>query len=99
VFWGRKAFWKEEPMLDEPRRLEGSFIAFYVNGVRQGEAFRDILEGSYFPCLSTFTLPDQQAPVAVRCNFGPELRFQPLLGSMPLTCKPWVYAARRAAIR
>jgi len=81
-------------MLDEPRPLEGSFIAFYVNGVKQGEAFREILEGSYFPCLSTFTLPDQQAPVAVRCHFGPELRFQPLQDTA-VTCKPWADAARR----
>lgn len=84
VFWGRKVFWKEEPPLtDEPRKLEGSFVAFYLNGEKQGEV-RGLLEGTYFPALSPFTLPNQEDPVVLRCKLGPEeLRFQP-----PVS-KPW----------
>jgi Set1/Ash2 histone methyltransferase complex subunit ASH2 len=89
VFWGKKVFWMEEPLAEEPRQLDGSFIAFYVNGAKQGEV-HDILEGTYHPCLSPFTLPGQREPVVVRCNFSSELHFQPQGATV---CQPWTDVA------
>jgi hypothetical protein len=90
--WGRKVFWMQEGGEEEGRQLKGSFVAFYLNGVKQGEV-RDVLEGTYFPALSFFTLPKQEEPVVVRCNFGAtEMRFQPL-PQTPTVWKPWTDAA------
>ena len=78
VYWGRKIFWQECSLTGEASQLQGSYVAFYLNGVKQGEV-KNIAEGTYHPALSPFTLPSQQEPVVLRCSFasepGPPTRF------------------------
>jgi len=67
--------------LDEPevapRPLIGSMIGFSKNGVFQGVAFKDFSEGTYYPTVSLFTLPEQEAGATVTLNFGPSFCFPP----------------------
>jgi len=63
-------FYEEEPE-PTPVSLPGSFIKFFVNGVDQGKAYVDILEGTYYPAISVFTLPEQREGATVTVNFGP----------------------------
>jgi len=51
--------------------VENSSIIFFKNGVCQGIAFRDFLDGGsvgYYPCASLYTMPEEEA--SVRFNFG-----------------------------
>ena len=53
--------------------LEGSFVAFFKNGVFQGIAYRDLMKGTYFPAASLFTKRQQKEHAVARFNFGPNL--------------------------
>jgi|MDSW01.1.fsa_nt_gb hypothetical protein len=86
VYWGNKLFWIEEGFADEPKVVKGSFIAWSVNGRNIGKT-RNLLEGTYFPCVSIFTLP-QSEPVEVRCNFNAQE-----LCTQPRRSKPWSEAS------
>ncbi|KAK9804956.1 hypothetical protein WJX73_003518 [Symbiochloris irregularis] len=62
----------------EPAKpLEGSAIAFTLNGVSQGIAFTDILEGTYFPAVSMYTMVRQTEGAKATFNFGPTFQFEP----------------------
>jgi Set1/Ash2 histone methyltransferase complex subunit ASH2 len=61
----------------EPDPLPGSVLAFTRNGVLQGVAIRDLLEGTYFPTASLYTLPQQKEGATVTFNFGPDFKFPP----------------------
>lgn len=61
----------------DPKPLAGSLIGFSKNGVWQGVAARDVLEGTYYPTVSLFTLPDQAEGASVSLNFGPNFKFTP----------------------
>lgn len=61
----------------EPVPLLGSAFAFSLNGVSQGVAFRDVLEGSYHAAASLFTRPEQAEGAAITFNFGPDFAFPP----------------------
>lgn len=61
----------------KPEVLAGSRISFTLNGVPQGTAFTDIMEGTYYPCASIYTLPEQLDGAEVRANFGPDFEFPP----------------------
>eukprot|EP01023_Acetabularia_acetabulum_P009550 TRINITY_DN14307_c0_g1_i1.p1 TRINITY_DN14307_c0_g1~~TRINITY_DN14307_c0_g1_i1.p1 ORF type:complete len:386 (+),score=51.10 TRINITY_DN14307_c0_g1_i1:152-1159(+) len=61
----------------EPEQLKGSFVAFYKNGVFQGKAFEDILEGTYYAAVSIFTLPEQTDGATLRVGFGPQFQHPP----------------------
>jgi Set1/Ash2 histone methyltransferase complex subunit ASH2 len=71
--------WAEAPAPRSPRPLPGSVLAFTVNGVLQGggPAFTDLLEGTYYPMLSVFTLPVQGEGVTLTVNFGPDFSHAP----------------------
>ena len=60
-----------------PEVLVGSRISFTLNGVPQGDAFTDIMEGTYYPCASIYTMPEQVEGATVRANFGPDFEFPP----------------------
>lgn len=60
----------EEP----PKPLHGSKVAFTRNGVYQGVAYEDILEGTYYPSASLYTLPEQAEGAEVTFNFGPDFK-------------------------
>ncbi|CAL5229622.1 g12986 [Coccomyxa viridis] len=64
----------EEPE-PEPNVLPGSCVAFTCNGELQGVAYRDMNEGTYYPAVSLYTLPEQQEGATVTFNFGPDLAF------------------------
>ncbi|GLC45275.1 hypothetical protein PLESTB_000717800 [Pleodorina starrii] len=68
-----------------PEQLPGSVIAFAVNGVYQGVAFRDFNEGTYYPAVSLYTMPEQQEGATVTVNFGPRFQYPPL---QPEGCPP-----------
>eukprot|EP01130_Rhizamoeba_saxonica_P019193 TRINITY_DN9854_c0_g1_i1.p1 TRINITY_DN9854_c0_g1~~TRINITY_DN9854_c0_g1_i1.p1 ORF type:complete len:525 (-),score=112.03 TRINITY_DN9854_c0_g1_i1:8-1390(-) len=55
----------------EDMRLIGSKIVFYKNGINQGVAYEDILDGDYYPAVSLY----YQAQVT--CNFGPDFKYPP----------------------
>lgn len=61
----------------QPGQLPGSCIAFTLNGALQGVAFSDILEGTYYPAASTFTLPEQAEGATLTFNFGPVFQHEP----------------------
>lgn len=71
------ALYHEVPPGQDPAPLPGSVVAFTRNGVLQGEAFRDIPEGTYYPTVSLFTLQRQKEGAKVAFNFGPEFKFPP----------------------
>lgn len=54
----------------------GSEILFFVNGICQGVAFKDVNGGRYHPAASIYTLPNQPN-CTVQFNFGPEFDFFP----------------------
>jgi Set1/Ash2 histone methyltransferase complex subunit ASH2 len=56
----------------EPQPLPGSLLGFSINGEWQGVAARDLTEGTYYPMVSLFTLPEQQRDAEVALNFGAE---------------------------
>ncbi len=93
-------YYEEEPE-PTPQALAGSCIAFTVNGVSQGKAYVDILEGTYYPSVSIFTLPEQSEGATVKANFGPSFAFPPpSIENVPpaqpvclLAAKPVVQAA------
>ncbi len=60
-----------------PELLPGSAIAFSVNGVPQGVAFRDFNEGTYYPAVSLYTMPEQVEGATVTLNFGPVFKHTP----------------------
>jgi hypothetical protein len=54
------------------RRRDSSYIEFYLNGFSLGRAFvNEITPGTYYPCVSLFTMPHQIEPATVRMNFHP----------------------------
>ncbi len=57
--------------------VQGSMVAFSLNGQSQGAAFKDIPEGTYYPAVSLYTLPEQTEGVTVAFNFGPEFAYPP----------------------
>lgn len=61
----------------DPKPLSGSVVAFTRNGVLQGVAFRDVLEGTYYPTASLFTAQKQKEGAKVTFNFGPDFKFLP----------------------
>ncbi|KAI5076890.1 hypothetical protein GOP47_0008955 [Adiantum capillus-veneris] len=61
---------------EQPRRVPGSEICFFRNGICQGTAFKDIYGGRYFPAASMYTLPKEPS-CTVRFNFGPDFRYPP----------------------
>ncbi|MCO5599597.1 hypothetical protein L7F22_053703 [Adiantum nelumboides] len=61
---------------EQARRVPGSEICFFRNGVCQGTAFKDIYGGRYFPAASMYTLPKEPC-CTVRFNFGPDFRYPP----------------------
>lgn len=69
---------KEEPA-DEaaPKELAGAVIAFSRNGVSQGIAYRDMVEGTYCPAVSLYTLPEQAEGATLSVNFGPGFAHAP----------------------
>lgn len=44
----------------------------------QGVAFSDIPEGTYYPMVSLYTMPEQLEGASVAANFGPDFKFGPL---------------------
>jgi Set1/Ash2 histone methyltransferase complex subunit ASH2 len=66
------SYYYKEEQLPEAQPLQGSAVAFSLNGKLQGVAYRDLLEGTYYPAASTFTLPDQKEGAAATFNFGPD---------------------------
>ncbi len=52
-------------------------MAFTLNGELQGVAYADVLEGTYYPAASLYTLPQQAEGATVRFNFGPDFKFAP----------------------
>jgi Set1/Ash2 histone methyltransferase complex subunit ASH2 len=71
------SFYFKEERLPEPQPLPGAAVAFSLNGRLQGVAYRDLLEGTYFPAASIFTLPEQKEGAAVSFNFGPDFKHGP----------------------
>ena len=76
-------YYVDEPE-PKPEPLPGSVVAFSKNGECQGVAFRDILEGTYYPAVSLFTLPEQAEGASALFNFGPDFQYPPpLLEGLP----------------
>jgi Set1/Ash2 histone methyltransferase complex subunit ASH2 len=65
---------EDEP---EPKPLPGSYVGFFKNSQWQGKAAEDLLEGTYYPTVSLFTLPEQAEGATVTMNFGPNFKFAP----------------------
>jgi Set1/Ash2 histone methyltransferase complex subunit ASH2 len=57
--------------------LEGSCLGFTKNGVFQGVAYSGLMEGTYYPSASLYTLPEQTEGASVTFNFGPEFKYPP----------------------
>lgn len=51
---------------------QGSVVAFTKNGVLQGPAYTDFMDGTYYPAASLFTQPSQTEGATVTFNFGPD---------------------------
>uniref|UniRef100_A0A383WIE8 B30.2/SPRY domain-containing protein n=1 Tax=Tetradesmus obliquus TaxID=3088 RepID=A0A383WIE8_TETOB len=91
---------EDEP---EPKPLPGSFVGFFRNGQWQGKAAEDLLEGTYYPTVSLFTLPEQAEGATVTMNFGPNFKFPPeftvlgLPAAEPVSALPAQAAAAEAA--
>lgn len=88
---------EDEP---EPKTLAGSVVGFSKNGVWQGVAFRDFLEGTYYPSVGLYSLPGDSA--TVRFNFGPQFQHQPPVvegcpAAEPVSVLPAKWAADEAA--
>nr|ACE95183.1 TRAUCO [Pinus radiata] len=67
-----------------PEVVHGSEISFFINGICQGVAFKDINGGRYYPAASFYTLPNQPN-CQVQFNFGPEFDcFPEDFGNRPL---------------
>jgi Set1/Ash2 histone methyltransferase complex subunit ASH2 len=60
-----------------PKRVPGSEITFFRNGVCQGTAYTNISAGEYFPAASMYTLPSPEKKCSVQFNFGPNFHFPP----------------------
>lgn len=71
------ALWYVAEPDPEPQPLQSSFIAFTKNGKLQGVAFQDILEGTYYPAASLYTLPGQVEGATATFNFGPDFKHAP----------------------
>mmetsp|Transcript_34989 Transcript_34989/g.77830 ORF Transcript_34989/g.77830 Transcript_34989/m.77830 type:complete len:356 (+) Transcript_34989:227-1294(+) len=71
------AFYYVEEAEPKPQPVPGSFVMFTVNGVPQGKAYEDILEGTYYPAVSLYTLPDQAEGATATFNFGPDFTYPP----------------------
>lgn len=92
------ALYQVLPEQIEPRVLPGSVLAFTRNGVVQGVAFKDILEGSYYPMASVFTLPEQKEGATVTFNFGPDFKYSPpVIEGCPAAAPVSVIPARQQA--
>eukprot|EP01137_Pigoraptor_chileana_P019475 Opistho-2@80579 len=69
---------KNRPFIQEthlppqtPESFPGAYIEFFVNGVSQGIAFRDITQGTYFPAVSVYM------GAMVETKFEPPFKFPP----------------------
>lgn len=103
VFRYKGSIWYEEEQEPKPTQLQGSAVHFFLNGVHQGVAYTDILEGTYYPAVSLFTLPEQKEGASVQVNFGPEFAFPPALpeglpAARPMSEVAAVVAAAAAAL-
>jgi len=76
VRWKGAMYYEDEPE-PTPEVLAGSSISFTVNGVPQGAAFTDVMEGTYYPCASIYTMPEQAEGATLRACFGPDFAFPP----------------------
>ncbi|KAK9811769.1 hypothetical protein WJX72_009761 [[Myrmecia] bisecta] len=76
VSWKGALYFVDKPE-PEPTDLKGSLVAFSLNGVSQGVAYRDFKEGTYYPAASLYTLPDQKEGATVTFNFGPDFKHSP----------------------
>ncbi|KXZ54453.1 hypothetical protein GPECTOR_4g1004 [Gonium pectorale] len=74
-----------EDVEPDPEPLPGSVIAFSVNGQYQGVAFRDFNEGTYYPAVSLYTMPEQSEGATVSVNFGPMFQYP---APQPEGCPP-----------
>ena len=66
----------------------GSSVQFFINGIAYGPAFTDILEGTYYPCASIYTMPEQTEGATVKANFGPIFAHPPLNAGGEPMAKP-----------
>lgn len=69
-------YYEEEPEVT-PKPLPGAAVHFFVNGQHQGAAYTDIPEGTYYPVISLYTMPEQTEGAAAAVNFGPDFKFAP----------------------
>lgn len=84
----------------EPKPLAGSLVGFSKNGEWQGAAYRDFLEGTYYPSAALYTLPGETATVSF--NFGPDFKYPaPVVegcpAAEPVSVLPAKWAADEAA--
>eukprot|EP00803_Ostreobium_quekettii_P001212 evm.model.scf_206EXC.8 EVM.evm.TU.scf_206EXC.8 scf_206EXC:80995-86740(-) len=77
VKWKGGLYYVDDEPEQEPQILPGSMVAFSKNGCFQGEAYRDILEGTYCPAASIYTLPEQTDGATLTFNFGPDFEYGP----------------------
>ena len=56
------------PLVRKP--VPKSKIIFFKNGAYQGVAFSDLMEDSYYPCGSLYTMPEEDPPASLLFNFG-----------------------------
>ncbi|XP_071718507.1 protein TRAUCO-like [Rutidosis leptorrhynchoides] len=74
---------KEEPAKVVPGSEIYIYI-FFLNGICQGSAFKDLNGGCYYPAASMYTLPHRTICV-VKFNFGPEFEaFSEDFGGRPI---------------
>ncbi|KAG1654194.1 hypothetical protein FOA52_004569 [Chlamydomonas sp. UWO 241] len=67
-------YYEEEPeVLAKP--LPGAAVHFFVNGQHQGAAYTDMPEGTYYPIISLYTMPEQTEGATATVNFGPNFAF------------------------
>eukprot|EP00240_Pyramimonas_obovata_P001044 CAMPEP_0118930446 /NCGR_PEP_ID=MMETSP1169-20130426/7130_1 /TAXON_ID=36882 /ORGANISM="Pyramimonas obovata, Strain CCMP722" /LENGTH=473 /DNA_ID=CAMNT_0006872805 /DNA_START=10 /DNA_END=1431 /DNA_ORIENTATION=- len=78
LFLYKGSTYKVEQPEKAPEPLLGSMVAFSKNGKMLGVAFRDIIEGTYFPAASLYTQPNPAKLAEVRFNFGPDFIHPPV---------------------
>jgi Set1/Ash2 histone methyltransferase complex subunit ASH2 len=93
------AFYYREEQLPEPQPLPGSALAFSLNGAPQGVAYRELLEGTYYPAAAVFTLPEQKEGAAVSFNFGPGFAHAPPAPEGLPPARPFCDLAKALAAR
>lgn len=77
----------QEPV---PQPLSGSFLEYSVNGVPLGPAYEGLLEGTYYPGASLYTLTGEQSePAEAVFNFGPNFKGTPPQDALPHPPRPF----------